>query len=100
MHVAKIIKEGVKEIKKHLATESRRGCRCVFAACANHCLFVMQDSRRCASRQPLICLSPLGSGGIPTPAKLTKSTAPVHIDVGGQMYTSSLGTLTKYPESR
>uniref|UniRef100_A0A674PJG0 Potassium channel tetramerization domain containing 1 n=1 Tax=Takifugu rubripes TaxID=31033 RepID=A0A674PJG0_TAKRU len=43
---------------------------------------------------------PLGSGGIPTPAKLSKSNAPVHIDVGGQMYTSSLGTLTKYPESR
>ncbi|TNM87696.1 hypothetical protein fugu_005917 [Takifugu bimaculatus] len=47
-----------------------------------------------------ICGSPLGSGGIPTPAKLSKSNAPVHIDVGGQMYTSSLGTLTKYPESR
>lgn len=47
-----------------------------------------------------VCRSPLGSGGIPTPAKLSKSNAPVHIDVGGQMYTSSLGTLTKYPESR
>uniref|UniRef100_H3CHT8 Potassium channel tetramerization domain containing 1 n=1 Tax=Tetraodon nigroviridis TaxID=99883 RepID=H3CHT8_TETNG len=44
--------------------------------------------------------SPLGCGGIPTPASLTQSNAPVHIDVGGQMYTSSLGTLTKYPESR
>uniref|UniRef100_A0AAY4ADP9 BTB domain-containing protein n=1 Tax=Denticeps clupeoides TaxID=299321 RepID=A0AAY4ADP9_9TELE len=31
---------------------------------------------------------------------LTKSNAPVHIDVGGHMYTSSLATLTKYPESR
>ncbi|XP_036969336.1 uncharacterized protein LOC119027990 isoform X3 [Acanthopagrus latus] len=44
--------------------------------------------------------SPLGTAGIPTPAKLTKTNAPVHIDVGGHMYTSSLGTLTKYPESR
>uniref|UniRef100_A0A8C9ZPA2 Potassium channel tetramerization domain containing 1 n=1 Tax=Sander lucioperca TaxID=283035 RepID=A0A8C9ZPA2_SANLU len=44
--------------------------------------------------------SPLGSAGIPTPAQLTKTTAPVHIDVGGHMYTSSLATLTKYPESR
>ncbi|XP_041646407.1 uncharacterized protein LOC121511710 [Cheilinus undulatus] len=45
-------------------------------------------------------VSPLGSAGIPTPAKLTKTNAPVHIDVGGHMYTSSLSTLTKYPESR
>uniref|UniRef100_UPI0037E7A5B4 uncharacterized protein n=1 Tax=Semicossyphus pulcher TaxID=241346 RepID=UPI0037E7A5B4 len=45
-------------------------------------------------------VSPLGSAGIPTPAKLIKTNAPVHIDVGGHMYTSSLATLTKYPESR
>ncbi|XP_028259665.1 uncharacterized protein LOC114434547 [Parambassis ranga] len=44
--------------------------------------------------------SPLGSAGIPTPAQLTKANAPVHIDVGGHMYTSSLATLTKFPESR
>ncbi|XP_027035360.1 BTB/POZ domain-containing protein KCTD1 isoform X2 [Tachysurus fulvidraco] len=44
--------------------------------------------------------SPMGTAGIPTPAQLTKANAPVHIDVGGQMYTSSLATLTKYPESR
>ncbi|XP_026800152.3 uncharacterized protein kctd1 [Pangasianodon hypophthalmus] len=44
--------------------------------------------------------SPVGTAGIPTPAQLTKANAPVHIDVGGQMYTSSLATLTKYPESR
>ncbi|XP_070688798.1 BTB/POZ domain-containing protein KCTD1-like [Pempheris klunzingeri] len=53
--------------------------------------------------RPLISVSPAsprGSGGIPTPAKLTKTSAPVHIDVGGHMYTSSLATLTKYPESR
>uniref|UniRef100_A0A673MR53 Potassium channel tetramerisation-type BTB domain-containing protein n=1 Tax=Sinocyclocheilus rhinocerous TaxID=307959 RepID=A0A673MR53_9TELE len=31
---------------------------------------------------------------------LTKANAPVHIDVGGHMYTSSLATLTKYPDSR
>uniref|UniRef100_A0A668A3D4 Potassium channel tetramerization domain containing 1 n=1 Tax=Myripristis murdjan TaxID=586833 RepID=A0A668A3D4_9TELE len=53
--------------------------------------------------QPLLSVSPaspLGSAGIPTPAQLTKTNAPVHIDVGGHMYTSSLATLTKYPESR
>uniref|UniRef100_A0A8D3B995 BTB domain-containing protein n=1 Tax=Scophthalmus maximus TaxID=52904 RepID=A0A8D3B995_SCOMX len=44
--------------------------------------------------------SPLGPAGIPTPAQLTKTNAPVHIDVGGHMYTSSLATLTKYPGSR
>uniref|UniRef100_A0A8C7Y8Y3 Potassium channel tetramerisation-type BTB domain-containing protein n=1 Tax=Oryzias sinensis TaxID=183150 RepID=A0A8C7Y8Y3_9TELE len=33
-------------------------------------------------------------------AQLTKSNAPVHIDVGGHMYTSSLATLTRYPDSR
>ncbi|XP_078025189.1 BTB/POZ domain-containing protein KCTD1-like isoform X5 [Epinephelus lanceolatus] len=45
-------------------------------------------------------MSPVSSTGIPTPAQLTKTNAPVHIDVGGHMYTSSLATLTKYPESR
>lgn len=61
-----------------------------------------QDSRSSSSMssQQLVSLSPLGSTGIPTPAKLTKTNAPVHIDVGGHMYTSSLSTLTKYPESR
>ncbi|XP_054840834.1 BTB/POZ domain-containing protein KCTD1 [Eublepharis macularius] len=58
-----------------------------------------QDSRPNMSR-PLITrspASPLNNQGIPTPAQLTKSNAPVHIDVGGHMYTSSLATLTKYP---
>ncbi|KAH0517388.1 BTB/POZ domain-containing protein KCTD1 [Microtus ochrogaster] len=62
----------------------------------------LQDSRPNMSR-PLITrspASPLNNQGIPTPAQLTKSNAPVHIDVGGHMYTSSLATLTKYPESR
>ncbi|KAJ8279862.1 hypothetical protein COCON_G00069280 [Conger conger] len=61
-----------------------------------------QDNRTNMSR-PMITrspASPLSSQGIPTPAQLTKSNAPVHIDVGGHMYTSSLATLTKYPESR
>ncbi|XP_064189873.1 uncharacterized protein kctd1 isoform X2 [Anguilla rostrata] len=61
-----------------------------------------QDNRANMSR-PMITrspVSPLSSQGIPTPAQLTKSNAPVHIDVGGHMYTSSLATLTKYPESR
>ncbi|KAL0968606.1 hypothetical protein UPYG_G00269100 [Umbra pygmaea] len=54
-------------------------------------------SRMTMSRSPV---SPLTAQGIPSPAQLTKANAPVHIDVGGHMYTSSLGTLTKYPESR
>ncbi|KAJ8276831.1 hypothetical protein GJAV_G00068380 [Gymnothorax javanicus] len=61
-----------------------------------------QDNRANMSR-PMITrspASPLSTQGIPTPAQLTKSNAPVHIDVGGHMYTSSLATLTKYPESR
>ncbi|XP_026316546.1 BTB/POZ domain-containing protein KCTD1 [Hyposmocoma kahamanoa] len=38
--------------------------------------------------------------GIPRVAPTTKFNAPVHIDVGGTIYTSSLETLTAYPESR
>ncbi|XP_050733108.1 BTB/POZ domain-containing protein Tiwaz-like isoform X2 [Eriocheir sinensis] len=38
--------------------------------------------------------------GIPTVAAASRFTAPVHIDVGGSIYTSSLETLTRYPESR
>ena len=41
--------------------------------------------------------SPLG---IPRPANPSRFTAPVHIDVGGTIFTSSLETLTRYPESR
>ncbi|KTF72892.1 hypothetical protein cypCar_00042133 [Cyprinus carpio] len=55
------------------------------------------------STRPILAhspVSPLGTAGIPTPAQLTKANAPVHIDVGGHMYTSSLATLSKYPESR
>ncbi|CAF0761935.1 unnamed protein product [Didymodactylos carnosus] len=37
---------------------------------------------------------------IPRPATPSRYTAPVHIDVGGSIYTSSLKTLTRYPESR
>uniref|UniRef100_A0A3Q3F4N6 Potassium channel tetramerization domain containing 15 n=1 Tax=Labrus bergylta TaxID=56723 RepID=A0A3Q3F4N6_9LABR len=54
-------------------------------------------SRMSLSRSPV---SPMTAQGIPSPAQLTKSNAPVHIDVGGHMYTSSLATLTKFPESR
>ncbi|KAJ8002860.1 hypothetical protein DPEC_G00163350 [Dallia pectoralis] len=54
-------------------------------------------SRMSMSRSPV---SPMTAQGIPSSAQLTKANAPVHIDVGGHMYTSSLGTLTKYPESR
>ncbi|XP_023140734.1 BTB/POZ domain-containing protein kctd15-like isoform X2 [Amphiprion ocellaris] len=54
-------------------------------------------SRMSVSRSPV---SPVSPQGIPSPAQLTKANAPVHIDVGGTMYTSSLATLTKFPESR
>uniref|UniRef100_A0A4W5QT37 Potassium channel tetramerization domain containing 1 n=1 Tax=Hucho hucho TaxID=62062 RepID=A0A4W5QT37_9TELE len=57
-------------------------------------------SRPLVSQSPASPLGSGGIGGIPTPAQLTKTNAPVHIDVGGHMYTSSLATLTKYPESR
>lgn len=63
-------------------------------------LFVQEGrsmSRLSLTRSPV---SPLAAQGIPLPAQLTKSNAPVHIDVGGHMYTSSLATLTKYPDSR
>ncbi|KAI5619851.1 BTB/POZ domain-containing protein KCTD1 isoform X1, partial [Silurus asotus] len=62
-----------------------------------HCSSVAMSSRPCLAQSPV---SPVSTAGIPTPAQLTKGNAPVHIDVGGQMYTSSLATLTKYPESR
>uniref|UniRef100_A0A2H1VXK7 SFRICE_012252 n=1 Tax=Spodoptera frugiperda TaxID=7108 RepID=A0A2H1VXK7_SPOFR len=38
--------------------------------------------------------------GIPRVATTTKDNAPVHIDVGGTIYTSCLETLTSFPESR
>lgn len=38
--------------------------------------------------------------GIPCVAAASRYTAPVHIDIGGTLYTSSLETLTRYPESR
>lgn len=65
------------------------------------CCFLSQEgrsmSRMSVSRSPV---SPMTTQGIPSPAQLTKANAPVHIDVGGHMYTSSLATLTKFPESR
>ncbi|XP_019741328.1 uncharacterized protein LOC109525330 [Hippocampus comes] len=47
-----------------------------------------------------ISASPPGLSDIPSTAQLSKANAPVHVDVGGHTYTSSLETLTKYPESR
>ncbi|CAF1279744.1 unnamed protein product [Rotaria magnacalcarata] len=47
--------------------------------------------------RPQVSSSPLG---IPRPANPSRFTAPVHIDVGGTIFTSSLETLTCYPESR
>ncbi|XP_067936370.1 BTB/POZ domain-containing protein kctd15-like [Watersipora subatra] len=38
--------------------------------------------------------------GIPQPAPPSRLSAPVHIDIGGTIYTSTLQTLTKYKESR
>lgn len=47
--------------------------------------------------RPQLSSSPLG---IPRPANPSRYTAPVHIDVGGTIFTSSLETLTRYPDSR
>ncbi|XP_028834474.1 BTB/POZ domain-containing protein KCTD1-like isoform X1 [Denticeps clupeoides] len=69
----------------------------------DQCGPVMAKDNRSSMSRPMISrspASPLSNQGIPAPAQLTKSNAPVHIDVGGHMYTSSLATLTKYPESR
>ncbi|XP_022107536.1 BTB/POZ domain-containing protein kctd15-like [Acanthaster planci] len=52
--------------------------------------------------------TPSGSGtpppghahGLPRVAPNNRFNAPVHIDVGGQIYTSSLETLTHFPESK
>ncbi|GAB6025704.1 hypothetical protein CHUAL_011687 [Chamberlinius hualienensis] len=58
------------------------------------------------SRSPLsLVASPAESynhkiTGIPCVAAASRYTAPVHIDVGGTIYTSSLETLTKHPESK
>lgn len=41
-----------------------------------------------------------GGHGIPVVATASRFSAPVHIDVGGQIYTSSLDTLTRFPDSR
>ena len=41
-----------------------------------------------------------GGGGVPIPAQLTRLNAPVHIDVGGKAFTTTLETLTKYPNSK
>lgn len=38
--------------------------------------------------------------GIPSVAAASRYTAPVHIDVGGTIYTSSLETLTRFADSR
>lgn len=46
--------------------------------------------------RPQVSPSPLG---IPRPANPSRYTAPVHIDVGGTIFTSSLETLTRYPDS-
>ncbi|KAK0133262.1 BTB/POZ domain-containing protein KCTD1 [Merluccius polli] len=62
-----------------------------------------QDSRGRGTISSVSSSSPAPpppSAGIPAAARLTKSNAPVHIDVGGHMYTSSLATLTKFPNSR
>ncbi|CAF0753208.1 unnamed protein product [Adineta steineri] len=47
--------------------------------------------------RPQVSSSPMG---IPRPANPSRYTAPVHIDVGGTIFTSSLETLTRYPDSR
>ena len=43
-----------------------------------------------------IYATPKNPPGIPCVAAASRATAPVHIDVGGTIYTSSLETLTKW----
>lgn len=57
------------------------------------------DPKLMLSASPDTNYSPKISG-IPCVAAASRYTAPVHIDVGGTIYTSSLETLTKHPESR
>nr|XP_004561624.2 uncharacterized protein LOC101468115 isoform X1 [Maylandia zebra] len=90
------------------ATESRLAQSGARSPVPTERVFVSQDRRSsgsCSSMssQKLASWSPMSppcTTGIPAPAQLTKTNAPVHIDVGGHMYTSSLPTLTRYPESR
>nr|XP_057930236.1 uncharacterized protein LOC131130102 isoform X2 [Doryrhamphus excisus] len=56
---------------------------------------LLQDGGGDGSETPAPYVPPLCSTGIPAAAQLTKTNAPVHIDVGGHMYTSSLATLTR-----
>ncbi|XP_051732163.1 uncharacterized protein kctd1 isoform X1 [Ctenopharyngodon idella] len=99
--------------KRHCARAAveRADTPTVTALVSSHCelngdMLPSQENRSNSvgmSTRPILAhspVSPLGTAGIPTPAQLTKANAPVHIDVGGHMYTSSLATLTKYPESR
>lgn len=60
------------------------------------CRFLDGNSDTTTSR-PQVSSSPLG---IPRPATPSRYNAPVHIDVGGTIFTSSLETLTRYPDSR
>jgi len=50
--------------------------------------------------QPVIKREAGTGSGIPVVATSSRFNAPVHIDVGGKIYTSSLDTLTKFPDSR
>jgi hypothetical protein len=49
---------------------------------------------------PLNSIPQHSKNGMPRAACLSLDNAPVHIDVGGCIYTSSLETLTKFPDSR
>ncbi|XP_070575726.1 BTB/POZ domain-containing protein kctd15-like [Ptychodera flava] len=53
-----------------------------------------------ASSSPVPSSSSSSIQGVPCVAPLNRFSAPVHIDVGGQIYTSSLDTLTRYPDSK
>lgn len=43
---------------------------------------------------------PIPINRLPRAAPLSLETVPIHLDVGGHVYTSTLETLTKYPNSR
>jgi hypothetical protein len=63
--------------------------------------FQSMQSEASGETQPLSISNPAvfkqsKSAGMPRPASLTMENAPVHIDVGGCIYTSSLETLTRF----
>ncbi|XP_061744155.1 uncharacterized protein LOC133543550 [Nerophis ophidion] len=59
-----------------------------------------RHARRAVKQDDDSSVTVLDSPCVPCAGQLSVSRGAVHMDVGGQMYTSSLATLGRYPESR